>query len=242
MVSLEYSTSDCCKTGNNWADKKIGGQSSRLKMFTCTISFVSYFLLLLVIGLFHPFDVEVIAQQHRPMSSARYEKLFLATKSWVVLLITWTWVKKNSYKLWQVYRFDKSSKKCVFLDVLLLLIAIVGTQFTFFAPTNWAFVRVMPMDVADPFFVDSKLRQDVFLHHFVQRSMTKDDLLNNSELVMADQKPSSLTHSGPNGTFSSSLIVIWYSLDGKITIMFFIFVSCLPLESDSQPHHLSIDE
>ena len=51
----------------------------------------------------------------------------------------------------------------------------------------------MPMDIAVPFFVDSKLRQDVFLHHFVQGSVSKDNLLNNSELMMADQKPSTLT-------------------------------------------------
>ncbi|KAK4023062.1 hypothetical protein OUZ56_008497 [Daphnia magna] len=74
-----------------------------------------------------------------------------------------------------------------------------GSGYTFFAPTNWAFVRMLPQDISDPFFVDSKLRHDVLLHHFVRRSLTKDDLLTKSELIMADEKSSTLTHNASNG-------------------------------------------
>lgn len=52
---------------------------------------------------------------------------------------------------------------------------------------------MLPQDIADPFFVDAQLRKNALLHHFVGRSLTKDDLFLNNELIMADQKPSTLT-------------------------------------------------
>lgn len=87
---------------------------------------------------------------------------------------------------------------------------ITGSGYTFFAPTNWAFVRMLPQDISDPFFVDAKLRHDVLLHHFVRRSLTKDDLLTKSELIMADEKSSTLTHNAPNGMtkFSSDKLIV----------------------------------
>ncbi|XP_046437089.1 uncharacterized protein LOC124188487 isoform X2 [Daphnia pulex] len=135
-----------------------------------TERFNAVFLLVLVLGLLHPFAMD--AQQTPPNVISEIRDALAGHK-----------------ELSRVVSYLNLGEK-EFLQNL------SGTQFTFFAPTNWAFVRVMPMDIADPFYVDSKLRQDVFLHHFVQRSLTKDDLLNNSEIVMADQKPSTLTNSG----------------------------------------------
>ncbi|XP_057377722.1 uncharacterized protein LOC130699384 [Daphnia carinata] len=77
-----------------------------------------------------------------------------------------------------------------------------GSGYTFFAPTNWAFVRMLPQDISDPFFVDAQLRQNVLLHHFVRSSLTQDGLLSKSELIMADGKPSTLTHNAANGGVS----------------------------------------
>lgn len=150
-------------------------------MFASITSFTSYcctsrterfnavFLLLLALGLFQPFAMEVDAQQATPNVISEIREALSGHK-----------------ELSRVVNYLNLGEK-EFLKTL------TGTQFTFFAPTNWAFVRVMPMDIADPFFVDSKLRQDVFLHHFVKGSVSKDNLLNNSELMMADQKPSTLT-------------------------------------------------
>lgn len=85
---------------------------------------------------------------------------------------------------------------------------VTGSGHTFFAPTNWAFVLMVPQDISDPFFVDAKLRQNVILHHFVRQSLTTDDLLKKSELLMADEKPSTLTRSGANGTLSTDKLII----------------------------------
>ena len=51
---------------------------------------------------------------------------------------------------------------------------------------------MLPQDVADPFHVDSELRNSVLLHHFVKRKLSPNDLETSSELLMADGKPSKL--------------------------------------------------
>lgn len=58
---------------------------------------------------------------------------------------------------------------------------------------------MLPQDIADPFFVDTELRQTVLLHHFVHGALTKEDLLNSAELVMADKKSSQLTRIAASG-------------------------------------------
>lgn len=65
--------------------------------------------------------------------------------------------------------------------------------YTFFAPKNWAFIRMLPQDVADPFHVDSELRNSVLLHHFANRKLSPNDLKTSSEVLMADGKPSKLS-------------------------------------------------
>lgn len=83
--------------------------------------------------------------------------------------------------------------------VLLQKLTQTGNGVTFFAPTNWAFIKMLPQDIADPFSVDDELRETVLLHHFVQNSLTPNDLLKAQELIMADQKPSTLTRIANSG-------------------------------------------
>ncbi len=53
--------------------------------------------------------------------------------------------------------------------------------YTFFAPTNMAFVKMLPQDVVDPFFVDSQLRTNLLLHHFSLYKRTADELFEASK-------------------------------------------------------------
>lgn len=65
--------------------------------------------------------------------------------------------------------------------------------YTFFAPTNWAFARILPQDIADPFLVDIQFRTKVLLHHFALQNLTTEfwesiDSLNLLILTMASNK------------------------------------------------------
>lgn len=160
-----------------------------------TERFNAVFLLVLVLGLLHPFAMD--AQQTPPNVISEIRDALAGHKE-LSRVVSYLNLGEKEF-LQNLSGTGLSITETFIFDLLSPTMIIAGTQFTFFAPTNWAFVRVMPMDIADPFYVDSKLRQDVFLHHFVQRSLTKDDLLNNSEIVMADQKPSTLTNSGSKG-------------------------------------------
>lgn len=44
-----------------------------------------------------------------------------------------------------------------------------------------AFVKMVPQDVTDPFFVDSQLRTNLLLHHFSLYKRTADNLLEASK-------------------------------------------------------------
>ena len=67
-------------------------------------------------------------------------------------------------------------------------------SYTFLAPQNFAFARVLPQDTVDPFYVDKELRHQTLLHHFVRKRITKEELSKlTGQLVMADGKPSTIT-------------------------------------------------
>ena len=103
-----------------------------------------------------------------------------------------------------------------------LLFIHIDKGYTFFAPTNWAFVRMMPQDIADPFYVDTELRTTVLLHHFVRQKLSADDLLKTTELMMADKKPSNLTRSSsPSKPFTSL-----FNLTSYLVLEILIVVTC----------------
>lgn len=70
--------------------------------------------------------------------------------------------------------------------------------YTFFFPTSFSFMRQLPQDVADPFFLDEEFRRSVFLRHVVRQSIAPKDLEKLNKLVMADSKEAVITREAGN--------------------------------------------
>ena len=139
------------------------------------------------------------------MSSPKLNELWKASKNWEMSISIWHWPRKTFCQhcpaakqvCWEI----SSAIRWLLYNMLSFHVDI---GYTFFAPTNWAFVRMMPQDIADPFHVDTELRTTVLLHHFVRQKLSTGDLLKKTELMMADKKPSTLTRSSsPSKPFAS---------------------------------------
>ena len=71
-----------------------------------------------------------------------------------------------------------------------------ANHYTFFAARTADFIIAVPQDIGNPFYYDSKLRNNVLLRHFVRNQITKDHLeaANLTALTMADNTTLVVTH------------------------------------------------
>lgn len=60
--------------------------------------------------------------------------------------------------------------------------------YTIFVAENSALFFLIPQDVGNPIYSDSKLRRDVLLGHIVRGRLSSDDLVQQSVVVMANNQ------------------------------------------------------